>query len=255
MEDITMDLYYEIQGQGQPIVLLHSGGADLRDWKFIAPQLAQTYQVIAFDGRGAGKSPPLLEPAEYVEELKHLLDHLNIDRPVLVGHSIGGQIATDFALAYPDRVAKLALVAPGLSGHRFSPEVEEWFAQVRAAAPDAEKMTQLCLAQCPYRFVMASSQRELMTVMTQHNIERSLGWKTMEMRWAQPLTIERLNDVQTKTLFIIGTQDMADNLHTAELFQRVPDIRFDWIDGADHMPTLTHADQVVRSISQFLGES
>lgn len=76
----------------------------------------------------------------------------------------------------------------------------------------------------------------------------------MEMRWAQPPTIERLHELQTKTLFIIGTQDMADNLHTAELFQQVPDIRFNWIEGADHMPTLTHPDRVVGSISAFLNE-
>lgn len=115
-----MDLYYEIQGQGEPVVLLHSGGADLRDWQFIAPQLAKNYQVIAFDGRGAGQSPPLLEPANYVEDLKKLLDHFGIQQAALVGHSIGGQIATDFALAYPNRVSKLVLVAPGLSGSRRS---------------------------------------------------------------------------------------------------------------------------------------
>lgn len=249
-----MDLYYEIHGQGEPIVLLHSGGADLRDWQFIAPQLAQNYRVIAFDGHGAGKSPPLLEPANFVEDLKNLLDRLQIERAILVGHSIGGQIATDFALAYPDRVSKLVLVAPGLSGHRFSPAVEEWFGQVWAAAPDAAKMTEISLSQCVYSVVMSSPQRDLMAAMTRHNIERALEWKTKEMQWAQPPTIERLPEIQTKTLFIIGTQDMADNLHTAQLFQQVPEIQFDWIDGADHMPTLTHPDRIVRSISAFLSE-
>lgn len=249
-----MDLYYEIHGQGKPIVLLHSGGADLRDWQFIVPKLAQTHQVIAFDGRGAGKSPPILEPADFVEDLKNLLNYLNIERAVLVGHSIGGQIATDFALAYPDRVSKLVLIAPGLSGHQFSPDIEEWFGQIRAAAPDAEKMTQLCLAQCIYSVVMSSPQRELMAAMTKHNIDRSLEWKTTEMRWAQPPAIARLKEIQTKTLFMIGTKDMADNLHTAELFEQVPDIQFDQIEGADHMPTLTHFDRVVGSISAFLKE-
>jgi pimeloyl-ACP methyl ester carboxylesterase len=254
MEETIVDLYYEIHGQGKPIVLLHSGGADLRDWQFIAPQLAQNYRVIAFDGRGAGKSPPLLEPANYVEELKNLLDHLQIERAILVGHSIGGQIATDFALADPDRVSKLVLVAPGLSGHRFSPAVEEWFGQVWAAAPDAEKMTEISLSQCVYSVVMSSPQRDLMAAMTRHNIERALEWKTAQMRWAQPPTIERLQEIQTKTLFIIGTQDMADNLHTAQLFQQVPEIQFDWIEGADHMPTLTHPDRLVSAISAFLSE-
>jgi pimeloyl-ACP methyl ester carboxylesterase len=115
-------------------------------------------------------------------------------------------------------------------------------------------MTQLSLAHPVYSVVMSSPQRDLMTAMTKHNIERSLEWKTSEMQWAQPPTIERLHELQTKTLFIIGTQDMADNLHTAELFEQLPDIRFDRIEGADHMPTLTHPDRIVRSICEFLNE-
>jgi pimeloyl-ACP methyl ester carboxylesterase len=249
-----MDLHYEVQGKGEAVVLIHSGGADLRDWEFIAPQLAQTYQVIAFDGRGAGQSPPLLEPANFVEDLRQLLDHLHLDRVILVGHSIGGQIATDFALAYPDRVTRLVLVAPGLSGFQFSPDVQQWYAQVQAAAPDLEKMVELMLNHPTYSVVMSSPQRDRMIEMTTHNTKRYFEWKTFEMLWAQPPTIDRLSELQTKTLFIIGKQDMADNLHVAELFQQVPDIRFVYIEGADHMPTLTHPDEVSSQIIQFLSQ-
>lgn len=49
-----MDLHYETQGQGEAIVLLHSGGADLRDWELVIPQLAVSYRCIAFDGRVQG---------------------------------------------------------------------------------------------------------------------------------------------------------------------------------------------------------
>lgn len=249
-----MDLHYEVQGKGEAVVLIHSGGADLRDWELIAPQLTQTYQVITFDGRGAGHSPPLLEPAHYVEDLRQLLDHLNLDRAILVGHSIGGQIATDFALAYPDRVTRLVLVAPGLSGFQFSPDVQQWFAQIKAVAPDLEKMVELMLNHPVYSVVMSSPQRDRMIEMTTHNMKRSFEWKTFEMLWAQPPTIDRLSELKTKTLFIIGKQDMADNLHVAELFQQVPDIRFAYIEGGDHMPTLTHADEVSRLIIQFLSQ-
>lgn len=249
-----MDLYYEIQGKGEPIVLLHSGGADLRDWQFITPQLAKTHQVITFDGRGAGKSPPLLEPAKYVEDFRQLLDHLSIAQAVLVGHSIGGQIATDFALAYPHRVSKLVLVAPGLSGSKFSPEVEQWFGEIRAVAPDVEKMVNVMLAHPVYSVVMSSPQRNLMIEMSKHNLLRSFEWKTVEMLWAQPPTIKRLDQIQTQTLFIIGTQDMADNLHTAELFRMVPNIRFAQIEGADHMPTLTHPEEISMLITEFVSE-
>jgi pimeloyl-ACP methyl ester carboxylesterase len=249
-----MDLHYEVQGKGEAVVLIHSGGADLRDWEFIAPQLAQTYQVITFDGRGAGQSPPLLEPANFVEDLRQLLDHLNLDRVILVGHSIGGQIATDFALAYPDRVTRLVLVAPGLSGFQFSPDVQQWYAQVNAVAPDSEKMVEVMLNHPVYSVVMSSPQRDRIIEMTTHNTKRSFEWKTFEMRWAQPPTIDRLSELQTKTLFIIGKKDMPDLFKVAELFQQVPDIRFAYIEGADHMPTLTHADEVSRLIIQFLSQ-
>ncbi len=249
-----MDLYYEIQGQGEPVVLLHGGGADLRAWQFITPHLAKNYQAIAFDGRGVGQSPPLLEPGDYVEDLKNLLNHLEIEQATLVGHSIGGQIATDFALAYPNRVSKLVLIGPGLSGSQPSPDVEQWFEEIRAAAPDVEKMTQLSLNHPVHSVVMSSLQRELMITMMKDFFVRSLEWKTFEMRWAQPPTIERLDEIQTKTLFIIGTEDMADNLHTAKLFQQLPDIRFAWIDGADHTPTLTRPKEVSSLIIEFLNE-
>lgn len=59
-----MDLYYESNGEGHPVVLIHSGGADLREWTFVASLLAKNYKVVAFDGRGAGQSP---SPGEYTK--------------------------------------------------------------------------------------------------------------------------------------------------------------------------------------------
>lgn len=251
---MTIDLHYEIQGTGKAIALIHSGGADLRDWQFIAPQLAKKYQVITFDGRGAGQSPPPMEPANYVEDLTRLLDHIGINKAALVGHSIGGQIATDFALTYPQRVSELVLVAPGLSGNRFSPEMEQWYAQVMAVAPDVEKMVKLMLDGSIYSTIMNSPQSELMYEMTKHNTQRYFDWKSSEQIWPQPPAIARLHELQAKTLFIIGNKDSDDLFRIAELFKQVPNIRFAEIDGADHMPTLTHPAEVYSLISHFLSE-
>ena len=249
-----MDLHYEVQGKGEAIALIHCGGADLRDWRYIAPQLSKNYQVVAFDGRGAGQSPPLVEPANYVEDLKQLLDYLGIDQTVVVGHSIGGQIATDFALTYPQRVAKLVLVAPGLSGFKFSPEFQQWSQQVMAAVPDVEKMVKQTLSGCMYRVVMSSPQRDFLVEMMKHNVQRSLEWKTFEMIWADPPAIARLSELKTKTLFIIGTEDSEDLFRIADWFKQVPDIRFAQIEGADHLPTLTHPNEMTRAIANFLSE-
>lgn len=85
-----MDLYYEVNGNGHPVVLIHSGGADLRDWTFVAPLLVKHHMIITYDGQGAGKSPDPTDDVNCVEDLKGLLDHLNIHTATLVGHSMGG---------------------------------------------------------------------------------------------------------------------------------------------------------------------
>jgi len=249
-----VDLYYETHGTGEPVVLIHSGGQDLRDWQFIAPRLARTYRVVAFDGRGAGRSPAPVEPVNYVEDLRKLLDYLGVGTAALVGHSIGGQLATDFALTYPDRVSRLTLIGPALSGYQFSPAYARLFARVQAAAPDVKKMTELALDFPSYRVVLAGPQRALMVQMTEDNLRKMLDWKTTEQVWPQPPAIERLDTLAAPTLFIVGTQDTDDLFRIAEQFERVPAIRFARIDGADHMPTLTHPEEVSRLITRFLGE-
>src|SRR3954454_17333237 len=142
---ISMDLYYEINGNGHPVVLL-TGGADVRNWTFFASLLAKHYKVVAFDLRGTGKSPSLLEDVNHVEDLLSLLDHLEINQATLIGHSMGAQIATEFALNYPERVSKLVLLAPGLSGFSYSKEFEENMKTIHEAAPDIDKMIELLLS-------------------------------------------------------------------------------------------------------------
>jgi pimeloyl-ACP methyl ester carboxylesterase len=218
-----MDLHHEIQGNGEPIIFLHSGGADLRDWEFIAPKLAQFYRCIAFDGRGAGQSPSPIEVPDYVEDLKNLLDFLDIEDTIMVGHSIGGEIATDFAFAYPQRVSKLVLVAPGLTGYQFSPELVQRFEQIQAAAPNFEKMVQLSLDLPSYQVVMASEQRDRMVEMTTHNTRRALEWQHVWNNvqiWGELPAIPQLNQLAVKTLFIIGTQDSR---HLQQLIIRYPE--------------------------------
>jgi pimeloyl-ACP methyl ester carboxylesterase len=257
-EDTNMDLHYEVQGNGEPIVFMHSGMADLRDWEFIVPQLAPTYKCIAFDGRGAGKSPSPVEIPNYVEDLKNLLDFLDIEQTVLVGHSIGGAIGTDFAMAYPSRVSKLVLVAPGLTGYQFSPELVQRFQQIQDAAPDIKKMVELSLELPSYKVVMASPQRDRMISMSTHNMKRSLEWqhvwKNVQV-WGELPVVPELNKLTVKTLFIIGAEDSEDCFGIADVFKQVPDIQRVKIPGADHMVTLTHSMEVSSIIKEFVTES
>ena len=247
-----MDLYYEVSGNGKPVVLLHSGGADLRDWTFVAPLLAKRYKVVAYDGRGAGKSPSPAEPANYVQDLLALLDHLEIGKAALAGHSMVGRIATDFALEHPDRVSELVLVGPALSGFSFSQEFLEWMQKINAAFPDIDKVVELSFDAPSYRIIKTSPHWELMLDMFRHHLRKTSEWGTFESVWPEPPAIDRLEDMTVKSMLIIGDVELPDNIRMAECLRRIPNLQLVTVPGADHMITLTHPDELSRHIIGFV---
>ncbi|TCP59371.1 pimeloyl-ACP methyl ester carboxylesterase [Tumebacillus sp. BK434] len=247
-----MDLHYEVLGAGQPVVLLHGGGTDSRDWTPLAPLLSEKYKVVLPDARGCGQSPAPVEPPHYVNDLLALLDHLEFEKATLIGHSVGGQIATEFAFSHPNRVQDLILVSPALSGFAHATEFVELSQRVWAAATDPAKMTELTLEACFYSNVMKSPHRGLMAEMTAHNIKKMFQWQTRDSQWPTPRAIERLHELPVRTLFFRGTLDTLDSSRIAEHFRAAPDIRFVEIEGGDHKINLTHSEELFANIMSFL---
>ena len=145
---------------------------------------------------------------------------------------MGGQIATEFALNYPERVSKLVLFAPGLSGFRYSKEFEENMKKIHEAAPDIDKMVELLLSNPSYRVVTVSPHRNLMVQMLRHHMNRMFEWPAVKLIWPEPLAIERLGVLTAKTLLIIGKEDSPDNLGVANYFRKHSDARIIEIPGA-----------------------
>ena len=108
------DLYYEIHGRGEPLLMIQGWGMDITGWQNIIKPLAKVYQVIVFDNRGTGRSE--VTPGDYTtrqlaDDAAALLDHLQIDNAHVLGWSMGGMIAQELALAYPEKVNRLILSA------------------------------------------------------------------------------------------------------------------------------------------------
>lgn len=107
-----MQLHTQILGQGQPLVLLHGlfGSAD--NWGSIAKHFSQHYQVISVDLRNHGRSPhsDTQTYPDMADDLLAVLDALGLSQVHLLGHSLGGKVAMQFATQYPDRVNKLIVV-------------------------------------------------------------------------------------------------------------------------------------------------
>src|SRR5437016_2801424 len=118
-------LYYEVAGEGHPLVLIHAGVADHTMWDDQFSVFAQHYKVIRYDTRGFGKSPGGDKDYSNRQELYQLLKHLGVEKAYVMGVSRGGQIAIDFTLEHPEMVDALIPVAAGLGGLDYQPTEAE----------------------------------------------------------------------------------------------------------------------------------
>ncbi len=113
---------YEVSGAGSPVVLIHEGIGDSR---MFAPQMAALsarHQVVRYDLHGYGRSGKPQTPYTNHEALDALLQHLGIKKTAILGMSMGGNIALDYALTYPEKVSGLILIGAGLDGVPSDPE-------------------------------------------------------------------------------------------------------------------------------------
>lgn len=117
------ELYYEVAGDGPPVVLIHAGIADLRMWDEQVAALAGRHRVIRYDCRGYGRTRSAPVAFSNRQDVVDLLDHLGVERAALVGCSRGGQIALDLAVERPERVAGLVWVCSGVGGWQPADEI------------------------------------------------------------------------------------------------------------------------------------
>ena len=125
-----VQLHYQQSGQGPNVVMIHGITGNLAIWHYeIVPALEPQYRLTTYDLRGHGYSevPPTgYTTADHATDLKHLLDTLRIDRPHVIGHSFGADIALHFTILFPERVNRLVLVEPAIAALLPLRQREDW---------------------------------------------------------------------------------------------------------------------------------
>jgi 3-oxoadipate enol-lactonase len=206
------EIYYEIAAAGEPtVILIHGGMLDCRMWDEQFELLAKTHRVLRYDASAHGNST--LPPDVYWDhaDLRELMNHLGIERAVLVGLSLGGKTAIDLALENPERVEAIVAVSSGLSGYRFTSDfylehrdvmIKAW----RAGEFDAVVGAfQRCWTDGPRRMPedVDPEVREKVRMMARNGLEHA-----MEGRLIDPPAIDRLDELELPMLMVVGELDL-----------------------------------------------
>ena len=141
-----IDLYYEVQGSGEPVLLIMGFTAHSMLWMMQVPALAQRFQVITFDNRGAGRTGAPDKPysiAGMAEDTAALMDHLGIERAHVLGFSMGGMIAQELALTEPGRVSRLILVSTAACAEGYTRRLVQSWMDVRRSNLSREQVLRL----------------------------------------------------------------------------------------------------------------
>ena len=233
------ELYFESIGEGDPLILIHSGFSDRRNWNHQIQNLKEKFNTIIYDQRGSGHSSVIASAFSPADDLKALMDYLKIPKASIVGHSIGGTIALDFALQYPDRVTTLALLAPGLNGYSWSKEYIDLMQSVWGVL-DPKEMTNRFLSSPFYSIAMRDSNiSSEITTITQQSFEKVLTWKTFnpqDVQWFFSQPISHLKNLRVPTLVTYGDQDSHDIKQIAQILREsLPNVEEAQIRNSDHL--------------------
>ncbi|GAB4194023.1 MAG: alpha/beta hydrolase [Roseiflexaceae bacterium] len=252
-------LYYEVFGAGQPLVLLHAGWLDRRVWEPQIPALAGRFQVVRYDLRGFGRSTMPDAPYSDVQDLHALLRALGIDRATLVGLSLGGTVAIDFALANPHMVTGLVLVGPGLRGYSPSPEDEttdRTAAMIQAVrSGDREGALDLFVelwVDGPERQAAPELRQHVRAIAAEYSFAHIIEGAPSPVM--SPSAIERLSSIHAPTLLVTGAADQPAILEITGLLEvEIPGARRVLIPDAAHLVNLEQPERFNELLLGFLG--
>ena len=247
------DLWYDVLGQGEPLLLHHGYTASRVNWMPVAERLKDRYQIILMECRGTGESEHTqsgYEIAQYALDVVGLLDHLALERVAFAGHSMGGGIGFQLGVHHSDRLTKLILKAAIPSGG-IGPYSQDLLDQQLAARARGDRAFFLnryhegrTLAELEDDDWFEDRVNHLMTVSDGHIAG---GLETM----SNLNLTEQLGDLTTPTLVIAGSGDGLLNANLKD-YQRLPNADLAVLSRVGHEVAVHAPDAVAEAIDKFM---
>jgi pimeloyl-ACP methyl ester carboxylesterase len=256
-----VELYAEVAGEGPAVVLLHEGICDSRMWDGQWAPWSESHRLLRLDLQGFGRSPLSGQPYSHARDAIGVLERHGIERAALLGVSMGGRVALEVALARPELVSALVLVAPGIPGHEWSDGLRAQWADEEAAfdAGDLDLAVEVSLrtwVDGPRRSPddVDPAVRSRVGEMQRRAYELQREWVDEEL--LVPDLAQRLGDVAVPTLVLVGEEDQPDMHAIAErLASEIPGARLATIPETAHVPSMERPREFDELVLPFLEEA
>jgi 3-oxoadipate enol-lactonase len=252
-------IYYETHGSGTPLVLINGLIADHNAWRAVLPALAERYRVITLDNRGTGQSDA---PAgdysveEMAGDVMNLIEHLEIHRPVIVGHSLGGCVAQFIMRNFPEKVRAGVISS---SFYKINTAFAH-YSQVRKAIYKQESPRQLLADSIiPWAFGSKHLSRPgaYDAIVNAHlenpHYQTEQGYHGQCAAMLNFDSRSWLDEIRVRTLVLVGSHDIvALPEESFEIARQIPSAQIEIIEGAGHNPEAEESGLFIAALTKFV---
>jgi 3-oxoadipate enol-lactonase len=252
-------IYYEEKGEGTPLIMIHGGFLDRRMWDNQFDYFSKKYRVIRYDVRNHGLTESEADTYTNYDDLNSIMGKLNIDKAIVMGLSLGGMIAIDFAIAHPDKVIALIPVSTGVSGNKLKDK--DWLDFDAKLNEAFEKNDEKTAAECMLKYWTDGMKRkpeevnsEMRNYLKKMILETFGKWNpNVKPGKLTPPAYERLSEIKSPFLTICGDIDLPGILDLADKIEKeVPGAKKYMIKNSAHMVNMDYPDKFNSIVSYFL---
>lgn len=252
-----VSLHYEITGQGEPLILIEGLGTATWLWWKQVPELSRHFRVVAYDLRGSGWSDKPDEPYSipmFADDLAGLMDALRIKQAHILGISLGGYVAQEFAIRYPDKVKRLILCSTSTNGpHTVPPTPDIIAALMTPVAGRDDLRNRIALSLSPGYAAAHPSDVEQMLAWRLDNPQPAYAYNRQLMSAVGWTSEGRLGQITMPTLVLAGSEDRVVPPQNADILAaRIPHAKKDIFQGAGHLVNVEQPQRFNEEVTQFL---
>jgi pimeloyl-ACP methyl ester carboxylesterase len=203
-----LDMYYEVHGEGEPLILLHGGVGAIEMFGEVLPLLAESRRVIAVDLQAHGRTPDIDRPMTFeamAEDVAALIEHLRLGEADVMGYSLGGGVALRTAIQHPEVVRKLVLVSTPFKRDGWYPEVLAGMEQMGPEAAEPLKQTPM------YQLYSSVAPRPEDWPVLLTKLGELLG---QDYDWS-----EEAAAMEVPAMIVVGDADSVRTAHAVEFFE------------------------------------